>query len=166
MSTASSAASSTFTHVSANALNYYSPTSQSSLFSDSSDVDQDGFLQSQQRAGGPYLCSLPAHSVAITSESYRRIGYSRDGSIPDSAKAILNEEHVPYKDVRFIGRHAKVDAEPEPMPTVLIVTEQCSRSVARRIHRALQPSFHGICGELITEAALAPIRCFPVPRSA
>lgn len=47
--------------VSDHALSYYSP-SNPSLLADASSmhVDEDDFLQSMQKTGGPYLCSLPA----------------------------------------------------------------------------------------------------------
>lgn len=166
MSASSSTAATTITRANAHALSYYSPSSQSSPFSDSSGVDRDGFLQSQQRAGGPYLCSLPAYSVAITTEVCRRTGYEGDGQISETAKAILNEERLVYKNVRFTGRLSKVDTEPDPVPTVLVTTEQCSRPIAKRIQRTLASSFSGISVELITEAARAPFRCFPVTRAA
>lgn len=111
------------------------------------------------------MCSLPSYTVAISPWFFRRSGYSLDGPIVDTAKSILNEGQVPFKDVSFIGRRSKVDEEPEPVPTILVITDKCSRAVAKRIHREAVSSYPGISVELITEAALA-IRCFPVPRNA
>lgn len=62
-----------------------------------------------------------------------------------TTRAILDEENIPYKDVTFCGRRSKVDPERELLPTVLIITNHCLRPVAKKIQRALERSFHGIC---------------------
>ncbi|OQD75914.1 hypothetical protein PENDEC_c005G04444 [Penicillium decumbens] len=157
---------STFTRASAHALSYDSPSSPTSLLSASSHVDREGFLQSEHRAGGPYLCSLPAYIIGLTAEYYRRTGQHRGSSkIREDTEAILAEEEISYTSMMVTGRQSKVDPEPEPVPTVVVVTKQSSRRVAKKIHRALVQSFPSICVELINDGLLDPLRCFPVTRS-
>lgn len=128
-------------------------------------MDSDGYLFANRRAGGPYLCSLPARTVALRPE------YIRNG--PDSQQAvgaairILKEENFPYQDVSFGGRRSVVDPEPAPVPTVLIVTHHPVRATAKRIQQNLAASFPNgdICVEMIDPLLFLPIRTFPVEES-
>lgn len=166
MSTTSGSTGSTFSRASAHALSYDSPSSRSSLFSDSSNVDRSNFLQSEHRAGGPYLCSLPASLLPLSAEYDRRTGWRRNSAkIREDTEAILAREGITYEDAMIMGRQSIVDPEREPMPTVVVVTKQSSRRVAKEIHRALTPLFPDICVELIDGALLQRCRCFPVTRS-
>lgn len=76
-------------------LSYYSPSSQSSPFSDPSDVDCDGFLQSRQRIGCPFFRDHCCHILSRSAQRSRRSGHSRDESIDDTVRSILNEDRVP-----------------------------------------------------------------------
>jgi len=112
------------------------------------------------------LCSLPAYIIGLTAEYYRRTGQHRGSSkIREDTEAILAEEEISYTSMMATGRQSKVDPEPEPVPTVVVVTKQSSRRVAKKIHRALVQSFPSICVELINDRLLDPFRYFPVTRS-
>jgi hypothetical protein len=129
-------------------------------------VDRDGFLQSRSRAGGPYLCSLPAYSRPVSREYERRTGYrSLLDRIEADTQTILAEEGISYDFIRITGRQSKVDPEPEPVPTVLVVTEKISSDTAKEIHRAVAPLLPDISVELISVAVLDPPQCFPVAQS-
>ena len=157
MSSVSGSAGSTLARESAHALSYDSPASlaqESYLSSGPSDVDSDGFLQSSHRAGGPYLCSLPARFQAV------RTGYPDRAGLERDTEAILNREGISFQSVNVTGRRSKIDTEPEPVPTVVVVTEQASRRVAKEIRRAVVPFIPKICVELIAEALLEPCYSF------
>lgn len=162
MSSSASGASSTFTRASAHALNFYSASSQSSPFSGHSDVDRDGYLHAEHRAGGPYLCSLPALTVDLSPEHLRR---PNNEQVVRTAVRILSEENIPFMDVSLVGRRSQVDPEPVPVPTVLIITNHPARDTAKRLRREVAALFPHICVEMIGEIHLLPIRCFPVEES-
>lgn len=82
--------------------------------------------------------------------------------IRERARTILNEEGIPYRTIYLSGRLSKVDPESEPVPTVVVLTEKCSRHAARRIHRDIARRFPGISVELISDELLRPYFRFPV----
>lgn len=112
------------------------------------------------------MCSLPAFTRLVSAEYDRRTRYhDLTPRLRADTEAILVEEGISYEFVSITGRQSKVDPEPEPVPTVLVVTERNSRRVAKRIHQALAPLVSNICVELIGDALLKPFRCFPVSPS-
>lgn len=112
----STAASTTFQKASAHALSYFSTSATPSPFSSIS-VDIHGFLKSSHRVGGPILCSLPALSTGRAPG----INASLSSKLKDHTAHILKEFPLEFIFVTLIGRRSKVDREPEPIPTILIV---------------------------------------------
>ena len=161
----SSSSGSTSTRSSAHALSY-SGSSMNSIFADlSSDVDQDGFLQSAQRAGGPYLCSLPAFKQPI--DKSHPVYSHRFASIVGDAGKILTERRIQYTFIQVIGRRSKVRPEPSPVPTVVISVSGHPRSrhwrtVARQIYSHLSHHFVDLSVEIIDAELEVPLRCFPI----
>lgn len=160
MSTASGSTFSTFSRASAHSRSFDSSSSRTTPFSDESNTDHQGYLQGRLRAGGPYLCSHPATTVPFGPAYYRR--NPEHSQVEPTAQRILAKEGIPYDDVEFCGRRSKVDPEPQPVPTVLIVTKRCVRPVAKKIQQALASLVSGICVEMTDEILLRRIRCFPV----
>jgi hypothetical protein len=106
------------------------------------------------------------YSRPVSREYELRTGYrSLLGRIEADTQTILADEGISYDFIRITGRQSKVDAEPEPVLTVLVVTENISRDAAKKIHRALAPLLPGICVELITDALLDPFRNIPLTES-
>ncbi|KAJ5225630.1 hypothetical protein N7468_006855 [Penicillium chermesinum] len=118
-SSSSGSASSTFSRASAHALSYYSSSSsRSSPFSGNYMVDGDGFLYSDHRAGGPYLCSLPDEFCPFGKEWLDQNRFpARHQHIYDTVRSILGKHHVQYRDLSITGRKSRVDPEPQPIPT-------------------------------------------------
>lgn len=163
-----SSSGSTSTRASDHALSYYSSSSETSLFDDISDIDRDGFLQSGQSAGGPYLCSLPAFRQPIGTNYHARAMLLRDNvQIEQGVSDILDSEGIDHKEISIIGRRSKVDPEPWPVLTVLIIAKRRSLSenwqyVTRRIHSYVATLYEGISVELLDEELDTPVKCFPI----
>lgn len=161
-----STVSSTFSRAASHALSYDSPTSTSSPLSDGIDVDSSGFIESRHRAGGPYLCSIPFQTTSISKDYNRRYQvYDNEPLIWKRVRTILNEEGIPFREIYIAGRLSKVDPEPEPVPTVVVRTENCPRRVARRIYESLVPRLSRISVDMISDELMRPYYLHPVPTS-
>ena len=111
---------SAISRLSAHALSYAPPPSSPGLgVYDNTplDVDSDGFLQSSHRAGGPYLCSLPALNIF----SHPDWIMSREvNDILKKIDCILREAGIEYISLQVTGRAPMVDPENGGIPTLLI----------------------------------------------
>lgn len=155
----------------AHCLGYYpSPTGPSSLFEDLPDIDiADSFLQQKQRAGGPYLCSLPAIHTPLLPQTYQPHQKLLDESwkLTASIEDILNKEGISYEFVSITGRQSKVDPEPQAIPTVWVVATRQNesedwRKVSRKIHSFISQFLSGISVEIIDQELDKLPRCSPI----
>lgn len=170
-STASSSASRS--RASAHALSYSSSVStlDTSLLSSDVKVDQNGWVDSPRRVGGPILCSLPIHVDRVSDQYNERTGfYSNTLHIVTEAESILRNHGITPKEVLALGRWSSTDPEPEPIPTVLVMMDHQSvnnnwLAAAKQIHRALVGRFQGISVEVIDERLNMRMHCYPVERS-
>ncbi|RAL04826.1 uncharacterized protein BO80DRAFT_483291 [Aspergillus ibericus CBS 121593] len=122
--------------LSAHTLNYAPPPSAPHLAvydSQTLDIDDDGFLQSSQRAGGPYLCSLPA--VNITPDPSWTLTQEHE-DISQKTAEILTEADITWSDIQVTGRVARVDPE-ESIPTILVVVPDTTSSNWRDATKAI-----------------------------
>jgi hypothetical protein len=148
-------------------MGFYSTSSTSSPFDGPVVVDKMGFLQSALRAGGPYLCSLPAHTV------HPVIHYdpATTHQIEGYAAQVLRDLHLQYQGIRVVGRHSKVEPEPEQVTTVLVRMPNQPQPelwlrAAKDIHQLLQRHhYDGISVELIETDMFNGIYCLPVESS-
>ncbi|KAJ5789622.1 uncharacterized protein N7518_006633 [Penicillium psychrosexuale] len=159
----SSVASSTFSRASAHALSFSSASSASSPFSGASRVDHNGFLSSSHRAGGPVLASLPALTTENTFTDSAVLIHAR-------AEIILDNLELEYSVVILKGRISKVDPEPGPIPTLIVLMPDVLQPVlwyeaAKKIHRELEPHIPRISVEIIEEKLYDGIYCFPVEQT-
>ncbi|KAJ5920581.1 hypothetical protein N7516_011439 [Penicillium verrucosum] len=148
----STATSSTFSKASAHALSFFSTSGASSPFSGPTFVDSQGFLRSSHRVGGPTLCSLPA---SVTTSLPLRIRQTWQKG-KDRAKDILEQLSLEFISIELVGRLSKVDPEPEPILTILVVMPDRPNpdiwyEAARRIQSELEGDLSGISVELIEE---------------
>ncbi|PYI02814.1 hypothetical protein BO78DRAFT_422245 [Aspergillus sclerotiicarbonarius CBS 121057] len=124
--------------LSAHALNYSPPPSSPHLGiydTNPLEIDTDGFLQSTQRAGGPYLCSLPTDSIYPSPDSTLK---GEEDAIKNHVIQILTEEGIDNPHIDLFDRASKVTPEETPVPTVLITVQQSDssktwRNAAKRI---------------------------------
>lgn len=155
------------------ALSFSSMSSMVSVFSNTTiDIDETGFALSQHRAGGPYLCSLPVVTGEIDDKyPYHRLLLQHRLTLEKSIAMFLRKKKLNFKDVRIAGRRSKVDMEPRPIPTVLIVANQQTqlgqwvkdwRSVAKDVHTFVNLVFPGISVDIIEEDLNKPFFCHPV----
>lgn len=167
-------ASITRSRASAHSLAFHSSNSSTSesLWSAESDVDNDGFLQSSFRAGGPVLTALPAYCVPIgRAYSVQNDIDDRFSEIYNQVSPFLTEYQIPYFKFSMIGRISRVK-ESEPIPTVLVDVDHVSppqsalwREAARKIHAKLSPLLPDISVELIDEKLARRPHCYPVEPS-
>ncbi|KAJ5854876.1 hypothetical protein N7534_007419 [Penicillium rubens] len=145
-------------------MGFCSTSSISSPFHGPVIVDRMGFLQSTPRAGGPYLCSLPARTITAGPHYDADTVYQIEGY----AAQVLRDLHLEYQGIRLVGRHSKVDPEPEQVTTVLVrmpnrpqpgswyrATKEINQLLLRHHH-------HGISVELIETHLFNGIYCSPV----
>ena len=145
-------------------MGFCSTSSTSSPFHGPVIVDRMGFLQSTLRAGGPYLCSLPARTITAGPHYDADTVYQIEGY----AAQVLRDFHLEYQGIRLVGRHSKVDPEPEQVTTVLVrmpnrpqpglwyrATKEINQLLLRHHH-------HGISVELIETHLFNGIYCSPV----
>lgn len=134
-------------------------------------MDSDGFLYSDHRAGGPYLCSLPDEFRPLSKEWKDRNRFrERQGHVHDTVRSILRKHHVQYGDLSIWGRKSRVDPEPQPIPTVRVIAETIppgARRAAREIHYALLNSIPSlsVSVDIIDTLLATPLRSFPVART-
>ena len=92
----------------------HSSGSSSSIDHDNPDLDEtDGFFRSFRRAGGPYLCSLPAITTPISSSGYRHLDLlNRDTpQIYLHTYQIIKDEGVTYSSIGLEGRLSRIDCQ-------------------------------------------------------
>ena len=168
----SSTASSVSSRATDHAMSFSSRSSNSVFRNATVDIDETGFTLSQHRAGGPYLCSLPA----VTGETdktypYHRVLLQHRLTLERTIARMLRNKKVDFKDVRIAGRRSKVDMEPSPMPTVLVIANRQTqlnqwvndwRSVAKDLYALVNLVFPGISVDIIEEDLDKPFFYHPV----
>lgn len=148
-------------------MGFCSTSSTSSPFDGPVVVDKTGFLRSAFRAGGPYLCSLPARTVWTGRHYGAETVYQMEGY----AKQVLRDLHLQYRDVQLVGRHSKIDPEPEQITTMLVRMPNLPQPelwyrAAREISQVLlRHHHHGISVEVIETDLFNGIYCSPVESS-
>ncbi|GAQ02967.1 hypothetical protein ALT_0288 [Aspergillus lentulus] len=88
----------------------------------------------------------------------------------ETTQSILRERGITYPDSSVNGRRSRLDPQPEPIPTVLVVTQTTrspaeARGAARKIRHFLQARFPGICADIMDSVLVKPLRSFSVVRS-
>ncbi|KAJ5788383.1 hypothetical protein N7457_003373 [Penicillium paradoxum] len=148
-------------------MGFYSASSTSSPFDGPVIIDKMGFIQSAFRAGGPYLCSLPAGTI-ITGPHYDPdTVYEIEGY----AAEVLGDLHLQYQGIRLVGRYSKFDPEPEQVTTVLVTMPNQPQPelwyrAAKEIDQSLiNHRHHGISVEIIETDLFNGIYCSPVESS-
>jgi hypothetical protein len=164
----SSAGISSFSQVSAHSMGFCSTSSTSSPFEGPTHIGRDGFLQSALRAGGPYLCALPANTIQPGP------GYDNEATvrqIQQCATDVLHGLQLQFGSIRIVGRVSRVEHEPEQVTTVLIGMPNNSQPelwcrASREIYQQLQRHRHlELSVELIETDLFNGIYCSPVERS-
>lgn len=146
-------------------MGFYSTSSTSSPFSGPTHVDEEGFLQSSLRVEGPYLCSLPAITHALSPYDE-----NAQAEIEEFATKILRDLDLLYEDIAITGRLSRIDPEPVLVPTVLVRMPNQSQPelwyrAVRLISGELERCGHrGISVELIEQDLWRGLYCFPVER--
>ncbi|KAJ5195372.1 uncharacterized protein N7498_008810 [Penicillium cinerascens] len=146
-------------------------THETLLLSSEVKVDENGWVHSPRRVGGPTLCSLPVLVDRVSDQYNERTGfYSNELHILTEAKAILRTHGITSEQVLALGRRSFTDREPEPIPTVLVMMDHQSVNnnwliAAKEIHRKLVGEFRGISVEIIDERLNTRMHCYPVERS-
>ncbi|RAK98803.1 uncharacterized protein BO80DRAFT_447165 [Aspergillus ibericus CBS 121593] len=171
----SSYTSSDFSRTSDHALSYSSPESEQSLFDANPETDKEGFLNSLHRAGGPYLCSLPAVSAILRKDSQttpNNHALIEDIYVlQDNTRRILEEEGLSYKSVALVGRQSKIRPENSPIPTIVIDLERQQddlkdwRKVSKLIYTNVASRHEGLSVELIDPAMEILPCCSPIQAS-
>lgn len=154
------------------ALSYYSP-SHPSLLVDASGmhVDEDGFLQSRQRAGGPYLCSLPADRELLEVSFIYKHTPEDVSNVKEKTAWILASAGINYTEIAITGRCSRVDSEPAPVLTVLIVAKEGSqyekwRDVSKQIVYGIADDLHDdFSVELIDEILYQRLNASPISKA-
>lgn len=170
-STASSNASRS--RASAHALSFSSSllTHETLLLSSEVKVDENGWVRSPRRVGGPTLCSLPVRVDRVSDQYNKQTWfYSNKLHIFTEVEGILQAHGITSKEVLALGRRSYTDPEPEPIPTVLVMMDHQSVNnnwliAAKEIHRKLVGEFRGISVEIIDERLNTRMHCYPVERS-
>ncbi|PWY90319.1 hypothetical protein BO94DRAFT_545077 [Aspergillus sclerotioniger CBS 115572] len=117
------------------------------------EIDSDGFLQSGQRAGGPYLCSLPTtdRNIALDPES---ILIREEDDIKKKTGDILCKAGISFREIMLAGRLSKVNPEPATVPTIIVVANDGTadkwRDVAKQIHERVVKGDPEISVEIIS----------------
>ncbi|CAG8326252.1 unnamed protein product [Penicillium salamii] len=131
--------------------------------------DNDGFLISTLRAGGPELTSLPAFHKPVSRE-YRRTTHteqlSEQRELEEEVRKILGELGINQRiNVDIVGRYSMVRPEPAPIPTVPVVfadplpiDKLIHETLLRRPHchpisksDPICPIWGRICGQILTD---------------
>jgi hypothetical protein len=86
------------------------------------------------------------------------------------AREILCDLKVQFFAVALKGRVSKVDPEPTPIPTVVVIVPDVPQpdlwyQAARKIQSDLDPCLHGISVEIIEEKLYNDLYCFPVEQT-
>ncbi|KAL2843148.1 hypothetical protein BJY01DRAFT_248732 [Aspergillus pseudoustus] len=82
----------------------------------------DGFIDEDLRVGGPYLCRIPAHYIALpkTHSHYQRL-VAENQEVKDHVSRILEAARITPTIVEFIGRLSEVEQEASPVLTLLVI---------------------------------------------
>ncbi|KAJ5907810.1 hypothetical protein N7495_000492 [Penicillium taxi] len=92
-----------------------------------SSIDPDGFTNEDFRVGGPYLCTLPAHTLVVSAED-PAFKAMQDGSILMKVQEIMSEFlGTPGGSVftsSLFGRKSSVGAQCVQIATILVFTER------------------------------------------
>jgi hypothetical protein len=86
------------------------------------------------------------------------------------ARKALHDLNLHFSFVFLKGRTSKVDPEPAPIPTLLILMPDIPQPdlwyrAAKRIHSDLKPHMQGISVEIIEEKLYDGVYCFPVEQT-
>jgi hypothetical protein len=140
----------------------------------SSEDDEDktypeNFVNSDYRAGGPSLASVPVISLSLASSS--QIGALREDPHFTTIRAILADWGVDVRDYGVALRRARYYPEDQPIPTVCIISRkhtldeswvQAALEVRAYLTRR---GFIEVSVEIADQAAFQQALCFPVQRT-
>ena len=143
---------------------------------DEGKITDDGFSNEDLRAGGPYICSLPATtSRDPPAQLLSALKTSSGESLDERIRSILYEMNIEVCSGYQAGsriwlalRQSKYNPEPEPIPTIFIIS--CRQTVddtwlraTRQIHSLLrQENLGHVSVEIIDVAVATPVKTSPV----
>ncbi|PKY08616.1 hypothetical protein P168DRAFT_301285 [Aspergillus campestris IBT 28561] len=163
---------STGIRLSAHRLSWSSSSSDKSYLNITSNVDPvDNFYNSEMRAGGPYLCSLPARTTLIDHNWYKHYAQLMEESprLSMQISDLLKAQGMREIYFHITGRQSVVDPEHHAVPTVLIYASrkdqpvrQDWREIARLVYDLLCRHFPGINVEILDGVEEQVAMCFPV----
>ncbi|KAL3460029.1 hypothetical protein BJX64DRAFT_290678 [Aspergillus heterothallicus] len=126
----------------------------------------DGFIDEDLRVGGPYMCRIPAHYIALprTHKHYHRLVVDADEIIFKIIE-ILFEANIKPISVDFVGRLSEVETEPAPRLTLLIFARRESLDPiwiysARKLWRLLNAQFIYLDVEIADPRAFTRLEVF------
>lgn len=139
--------------------------------SDEESQTHDGFIEEDFRAGGPYVCPLPAQITPFPPGRNLRLLQEESENIVQQISSVLDRFDVDYHGIGFYGRMWDFETEAEPVPTVVIEATKNSVdedwiSPSRGIWETLsQFGIRSISVEMCDERAFEPDRYHPVPQT-
>ncbi|KAJ5973726.1 hypothetical protein N7481_010936 [Penicillium waksmanii] len=158
MSDPRSSSTTTSTRLNAHSMSFDSTSPANSICSTDSTVDDEGFLESNYLASGPYLCTIPTHSIPLRDSQIDRDLWAE---LIVTSRRILQDCRITQEvQVEIIGRPSTtINIEPAPIPTILIIFDRhdtpCPpvsfwwRTAAKRIHNKYRSRIEGLSVELI-----------------
>ncbi|KAI2730326.1 hypothetical protein CBS147332_2178 [Penicillium roqueforti] len=86
------------------------------------------------------------------------------------AKKVLDDLEIEFSNVILKGRTSKVDPEPMPVPTLLVLMPDLPQpdlwyQAAKQIYHGLEPLLPGTSVEIIEEKFYDGLYCFPVEQT-
>ncbi|KAI9933533.1 hypothetical protein MW887_008006 [Aspergillus wentii] len=141
----------------------YAPPLSSSDPIEFSDISEaDFFMDSQLRAGGPYLVGLPDITTPIHPTHPCYDIYLNKELLMDGAKEYLDDAKIMYTEISIRQRWSKIYPEAIPIPTMVIYARRQSRNeqwreVAREIYAYFKrQGFEDLRVDIIDEELLKP----------
>lgn len=132
---------------------------------DEGQVTPDGFSNEDLRVGGPYLCSIPADAITVPG-SHPRAGLLEHKTANGKALSqrifdILRENQIELASISSFGRSQDLNLmlrrsqfNPEPQPTVTIVTFATRRMVDDTWLKAARQIYSLLCNEHIAQVSV------------
>jgi hypothetical protein len=135
---------------------------------DSNPIYEDGFTLEAFRAGGPYLCTMPAYCGPSICPSRQEFLRKEQFRYTEGIKKILSHAGIPhFKTMGFLSRYSEFGSAQEPILTYLINTKEPFTNswidVCREIYEYLcQNGAPGCAVEMVGKPAFVKDHFFPV----
>ncbi|OJJ88845.1 uncharacterized protein ASPGLDRAFT_42440 [Aspergillus glaucus CBS 516.65] len=113
-----------FSRSTAHAISYSCSSGEPIYSGYTSNEDREGFYQGSQRAGGPYLCSLPCESEALGPQ----FDVKSFNKIITEVSRMVEYQEIPFVNITVTGRRSRVSPGAQPIPTILIISDGRKKS--------------------------------------